>query len=209
MQYKVPQNIDLEDKIVGPFTMKQFLYLFVGGFILYGWWNYSSSYVSPSPMAIFLPLAIPLGFICFCLAVVKVNDRPFEVFVLNLFKFVFSPKQRKWTSGYVPESVILMDPLEAKDNKDEHLKTESDLDSLAKSLEEQTEELKVQTASMQAAKPAPANKPQNINLSVSDVGSAATKQQEAQSIAKPQISPANSGQPTAPAQKKGFFSFLK
>jgi len=34
MQYSVPQFIDVEDKIVGPFTAKQTLYLIIGGGIL-------------------------------------------------------------------------------------------------------------------------------------------------------------------------------
>lgn len=183
MQYKVPQNIDLEDKIVGPFTMKQFLYLFVGGFILYGWWNYSNTFVSPAPMSIFLPLAVPLGLICFCLAVVKVNDRPFEIFILNVFKFLFSPKQRKWVTGYTPEAVIMLDQLEAKQKKDEHVKSESDLDSLAKSLEQQTGEIRAKETLLPPTKQKLA-KPQSINLSVSDISSSSAKQQQAQGNVK-------------------------
>ena len=211
MQYKVPQNIDLEDKIVGPFTMKQFLYLFVGGFILYGWWNYSNTYVSPPPMTIFLVLAIPVGFLCFCMAVVKVNDRPFEIFLLNLFKFMFSPKQRKWITGYAPEAVIMLDPSEVK-KKDEHVKSESDLDSLAKSLEQQTSEIRAQDAAKQLSAGPSGVKPQSINLSVSDVASVSQKQQQAHSTLP---SPANKAMASqAPAMgsapapvKKGFLGF--
>ena len=35
MQFQVPQGIDMEDKIVGPLTLIQFLYLLVGGVIDY------------------------------------------------------------------------------------------------------------------------------------------------------------------------------
>ena len=40
MQFKVPQFLDIEDKIFGPFTFKEFAYLAGGGglcFVLYKW----------------------------------------------------------------------------------------------------------------------------------------------------------------------------
>ena len=185
--------------------MKQFLYLFVGGFILYGWYNYSSQYVNE--MAIFLPLAIPLGLLFFSLAVVKVNDRPFEFFILNSIRFLFSPKQRKWTTGYNPETVIIMDPLEAK-KEEEKIKTESDLDDLAKSLEKQNAELKAKNQQIAPIKASAAAKPERLNLSVSDINSVTTKQQQAQ--AKPANLPSQPQTPqAAPAPKKGFLSIFK
>jgi hypothetical protein len=117
MQYKVPQNIDIEDKIVGPFTMKQFLYMMVGGFILYGWWNFSNTFSSPDPLVIFMVVGLPVGLLTISLAMVKINDRPFEYFLLNMFRFLVTPKQRKWIGGYTPEPVIKMDPLEVKEKK--------------------------------------------------------------------------------------------
>ena len=191
MQYKVPQNIDIEDKIVGPFTMRQFLYLMVGGFILYGWWNYSNTFSSPPPIYVFIPIGGPVGLLCICLALVKINDRPFEYFLMNMFKFLFSPKQRKWVTGYVPEAVIKMDAIEAKQKK-EVAKTETDLDSLAKSLDQQTAEIKAKTP----LAPASITKPGAINLSVKDVNSAAQKHQEASQTQPPQA-------------KKGFLGIFK
>ena len=45
MQFKVPQFLDIEDKIFGPFTFKEFVYLAGGAglcFILYRPFEYSS-----------------------------------------------------------------------------------------------------------------------------------------------------------------------
>ncbi len=190
MQYKVPQNIDLEDKIVGPFTMRQFLYLLVGGFILYGWWNYSNQYVSPPPMIIFLIIGLPVGLLAICLALVKINDRPFEYFLLNLVKFIFSPKQRRWTTGFKIEATITMDPIEAK-KKEQEVRTESDLDSLALTLEQHKAKL---TSKNPVAARTGTAKPSNINLSVKDVDSASKKQQTAQA---------------KPPQKGGILGFFK
>jgi len=201
MQYKVPQNIDLEDKIVGPFTMKQFLYLFFGGFIVYGWWSYSNQYVNPMP--IFLALAIPLGLLCFCLAIIKINDRPFEIFLLNLAKFIFKPKQRKWKTGYIPEAVITMDPIEASKKKDQSAKTATDLDSLAKTLEHQNAKLQKDQPAPQV-NAAPAKK---VDLAVNNVAQASSNQQQAQ----PNAAPVKTTQAPAAglAQKKGILSIFK
>jgi hypothetical protein len=183
MQYKVPQNIDLEDKIVGPFTMKQFIYLLVGGTIIYGWWNYANTYVDPSPMSIFIPLALPVGLLTFCLALVKVNDRPFELFLLNIFKFIFSPKQRMWREGFKEQGVIVIDKNAEKQTKQGTVKDTSSLDDLAKTLEKQANLISQNTPQ---AKPDTTGKGQsqaetkNLNISVKDVAGASKKQAEAQ-----------------------------
>jgi hypothetical protein len=132
MQYKVPQNIDMEDKIVGPFTMKQFIYLLICGAVIYGWWNYlQSSYVDFALE--FAVVAIPVGLLGFALALVKINDRPFEYFLLNLARFIASPKHRKWQDGFEEEAVIFLNKNEKK--KEETIRDTGDLDQLAKQLE--------------------------------------------------------------------------
>lgn len=139
MQYKVPQNIDIEDKIVGPFTMKQFVYLLVGAFIIYGIYNYlSKGYDNFMPL--FIILALPIGLIAFAFVFVKINDRPFEQFIANLILFMKTPKKRIWSEGYKGEDVIVDDPtVENKD--DEKRKDNRSLDDIAKSLEAKTKTL--------------------------------------------------------------------
>ena len=84
-----------------------------------------------------------------------------------------------------------MDAIEAKQKK-EVAKTETDLDSLAKSLDQQTAEIKAKTP----LAPASITKPGAINLSVKDVNSAAQKHQEASQTQPPQA-------------KKGFLGIFK
>lgn len=177
MQYKVPQNIDLEDKIVGPFTMKQFLYLLVGGGICYGWWNYANTFVSPSPLVIFIPIGFPVGLLAFCLALVKVNDRPFEFFILSMFKFLMSPKQRRWVEGYKPETVVTLDKATEDQQKNKPSKDIRDLDELAKGLEQKTVELSAQKPPAKSS-----GKPQPVNVALNDIQSASQKQQNAQKL---------------------------
>ena len=167
MQYKVPQNIDMEDKIVGPFTMKQFLYLLVCGALIYGWWSFlQSNYVDFTIE--FVVVAIPIGLFGFALALVKINDRPFEFFILNLLRFIISPKQCKWQEGFREKAVIILDKNEKK--KEEPVRGAGDLDQLAKQLEEHAATLQAKQAVLAPPKSAAQIQKEGtkLNLSVKD-----------------------------------------
>jgi len=89
MQFKVPQNIDLEDKIVGPLTLLQFVYLMAGGLIIYiamgiihsGW---------------FWLVAIPVGIFSLALAFLKIQDQPFMHFLASAALYFVRPRERAW-----------------------------------------------------------------------------------------------------------------
>jgi len=182
VQYKVPQNIDLEDKIIGPFTMKQFIYLLVAGFIVYGWWNYlSKSYTDFTPA--FLLVGIPVGLLGAAFALVKINDRPFELFVLSILKFIFAPKQRIWQKGYTPENVIVLDK-EDQEKVETIVKDKRSLDDLARGLEIQSDTMRRQQIAKAPAKTFTQKVVGAFNLSVKDVKSATEKQGQAQGTAK-------------------------
>lgn len=80
MRYQVPQFIDIEDKVIGPLTVKQFVYLAGGAgmcFILYS--------LLPLLMAILLMAAVvPLSL---ALAFYKINNKPFIDFLESAFMF--------------------------------------------------------------------------------------------------------------------------
>ncbi|MBM2820292.1 MAG: hypothetical protein HW405_52 [Candidatus Berkelbacteria bacterium] len=90
MQYKVPQNIDLEDKIIGPLTMIQFLYLLIGGVIDYLLLTYLKGGV------VFWILAIPIAVIALSLTFIKIQDQPLSHFVKAGIAYLRSPKIRLW-----------------------------------------------------------------------------------------------------------------
>ncbi len=89
MRFQVPQFIEVEDKIFGPLTIKQFVYL-VGGaglsFILFRF--------LPLPIAIIL-IIIVIGF-SLALAFYQVNNKPLVFLVQNAFGYYFSEKLYLW-----------------------------------------------------------------------------------------------------------------
>lgn len=88
-QFKVPQNIDMEDRIIGKFTLKQFGFLAVGGTIAY-----IALMKLPEPLN--LVVGITLGVFSFALAVIKVQDRPLPEFLISLLFFTIKPRERSW-----------------------------------------------------------------------------------------------------------------
>ena len=89
MRFEVPQFIDVEDKVFGPFTFKQFVYLAGGGGIAVVLW-------------VFVPklLAIPLilGAVGFALALAfyKKNNKPFIFLLESMFKYATSARLYIW-----------------------------------------------------------------------------------------------------------------
>ena len=131
-QYKVPQNIDLEDKIVGPFTMKQFAYLMGGGLLIYSFYQIFLDYVNGVMYTVIA--SIPVAILAMCLTFVKINDRPFENFIINLFAYIFSKKHRIWHQNYTPSAVVIKTTVKQKAVSDSGDK-QATLDEIATSLD--------------------------------------------------------------------------
>jgi hypothetical protein len=98
MQFKVPQNIDLEDKIIGPLTLVQFIYLITGGIIIY----ISFSVFSP---IVFWPIAIIVGLLSLTLAFIKIQDQPFSRFLASMALFFVRPQKRVWNKEIALEEI--------------------------------------------------------------------------------------------------------
>lgn len=99
MQYKVPQKIDLEDKLIGPLTLKQFIYLLAGGMIDYLLYSTVSGFFGWLLIFVVTLLAVAFAF-------VKVQEQPFSYLVLALFNYFGRPKLRLWDKEAEVERVV-------------------------------------------------------------------------------------------------------
>ncbi len=88
-QFTVPQFIDVEDKIIGPITVRQFILLTIGGLIIFLEFKLSD-------MTLFIFLALPTFAVFGTLAFLKVNGMPFHYFILNALETLKKPKLRIW-----------------------------------------------------------------------------------------------------------------
>jgi hypothetical protein len=107
--YKVLQDIEAEDKILGPLTLRQFIYGLICAFLLYICFicfSKGASYL----LAIFLPPALFTGF--FALPFGK--DQPTEVWALAKIRFLFKPRRRIWDQSGIKELVTVTVPKKAE-----------------------------------------------------------------------------------------------
>ena len=89
MRYQVPQFIEVEDKIFGPLTIKQFVYLAGGAGVCL-------AAFTTLPFLVAVLVALPVGGLALALAFYKVNGRPFVVALEHAFSYFFSHKLYLW-----------------------------------------------------------------------------------------------------------------
>jgi hypothetical protein len=91
MQFRVPQFIDIEDKVFGPFTLKQFGYMAGAGGLSFLIWTFI-------PIKFLAVLVIiPVASLFIALAFVQFNNRPFGELLENAFAYYTNPKLYTWT----------------------------------------------------------------------------------------------------------------
>lgn len=88
-QFTVPQFIDVEDKIIGPITVRQFIIMIIGGLFLFLEYKLSD-------FAFFLFIGIPTALVFLVFAFVKVNGVGFHYFILNIIETLKKPALRSW-----------------------------------------------------------------------------------------------------------------
>lgn len=88
-QFQVPQFITVEDKIIGPFTIKQFLYLGSAALLIVGLYQLFIGFI-------FYTLAILIGALGASLAFLKINQQPLPLIIKNFFFYLIRPKLYIW-----------------------------------------------------------------------------------------------------------------
>lgn len=88
-QFQVPQFIEHEARLIGPFTVKQTALLGGTGAILFVLWFVLETWL-------FFVLGIPLALIVLLLGFMKVNGRPLLDFFSSFFSFFISPQLFIW-----------------------------------------------------------------------------------------------------------------
>jgi hypothetical protein len=89
MRFQVPQFIEVEDKIFGPFTFKQFVYLLGGAGLCY------VLYVL-LPLFMAILLITPVVGLSLALAFYKVNNKPFVSVLEAGLRYMINPKLYIW-----------------------------------------------------------------------------------------------------------------
>lgn len=96
MQFQVPQFIEVEDKIFGPLTFKQFVYVTGGAGAAYLLWRVFPVYIAG-------PLILGVGGLAAALAFMQWNGRPFILGIENAFYYLIHSKLYLWNNERKPK----------------------------------------------------------------------------------------------------------
>ncbi|MBU1090185.1 PrgI family protein [Patescibacteria group bacterium] len=95
MQFKVPQNVQIEDRILPFMTLRQFVIVGVGGgftYLIYLMLEQQSSQV-------WMPPVFALGLLTVAVAFLKIRGIPFVSFILLLFERYLNETKRVWVKS--------------------------------------------------------------------------------------------------------------
>lgn len=97
MRFQVPQFIDIEDKIFGPFTFRQFIFLIGGAGMIFVFYKLL-------PLWIGIFFIIPIAGLTICLVFVKINSKPFIYYLEAAFNYYISSKLYVWKQRLVKKN---------------------------------------------------------------------------------------------------------
>ncbi|MBI3331820.1 PrgI family protein [Candidatus Peregrinibacteria bacterium] len=149
---KIPQNVYIEDRIVGPLTLKQTLIMAAGGgfsYALYGTISKAYGSVSlPVTILVWIPAVIAVAF-----ALIKINDLSLTRICFLLLEKFHKPATRTWTprrgiSINIRTHVIKEDTEKLKEHAEEQAKsdrTKERIKELSSILDQGTEALDEET----------------------------------------------------------------
>lgn len=107
MLFNVPQFIDIEDKIVGPFTAKQLGWMAIAGILLLIAW-------SSLDAAAFIIAAMIICALFGALAFYRPYNQPFQKFIMSGFSYFSKPKVYLWQRHYENIGKISKGPSQKK-----------------------------------------------------------------------------------------------
>jgi hypothetical protein len=105
--YKVPQDVEAEDKLIGPFSFRQFVYLIIA--VASG---AASIFLVPAvfPLPLLAIATIPVFVLFAVIALPLRKDQPMELYVLAMVRFFLKPKRRIWSPDGTTTGVVIEAP---------------------------------------------------------------------------------------------------
>lgn len=90
-QYKVPQNVESEDTILGQLTIKQFIYVVIA----VGWGFLCWRILGVAPLVAIL-LILPISGPLLALGLIRREGQSFETYFVAMIRFMLVPRKRQW-----------------------------------------------------------------------------------------------------------------
>lgn len=102
--YKVPQDVEADDKLIGPFSFRQFIYLIIVAMAGALAWGLAQLFIGlaiiPLPIILFFgTLALPLR-----------KDQPMEIYMAAMVSFYLKPRKRLWDPEGIESMIEIIAP---------------------------------------------------------------------------------------------------
>jgi len=113
--YKVPQDVEADDKLIGPFSFRQFIYLIAVVLAGVAAWGLAQLFIGlviiPLPIIIFFgALALPLR-----------KDQPMEVYMAAMVSFYLKPRKRLWDPEGIETVIEITAPKTYEESRTKNL----------------------------------------------------------------------------------------
>lgn len=109
--YKVPQDVEAEDKLIGPFGFRQFIYLLIAAFGCFVAYVLAQIFIG----LVLIPLPIILFFIGIALPLRK--DQPTEVYLAAILQYRLKSKRRMWKPDGIISTVEILAARKIEDHR--------------------------------------------------------------------------------------------
>ena len=102
--YKVPQDVEAEDRLLGPFTFRQFVYLLIAAIA----GALAAALFQIFPLLALLPAPVIFFFLVLALPLKK--DQPMETYLAAIVSFYMKPNTRFWRPGQGETTIQITAP---------------------------------------------------------------------------------------------------
>ncbi|MBR2754079.1 PrgI family protein [Candidatus Saccharibacteria bacterium] len=110
-QYKVPQDVEADDKLLGPFSFRQFVYLLIAG----GLAALAVGLFQLFPLLAIIP--VPFILLLVALALPLKKDQPMETYLAALVSYYLKPRTRFWTPGQKDSTITVTAPKKVEESR--------------------------------------------------------------------------------------------
>ena len=110
-QYKVPQDVEADDKLIGPFSFRQFVYLLIAG----GCVAAAVGLFQIFPLLAIIPVLPALLMLVLALPLKK--DQPMETYLAALVSYYLKPRKRVWVPGQRESTILITAPKIVEESK--------------------------------------------------------------------------------------------
>lgn len=110
-QYKVPQDVEADDKLLGPFSFRQFVYLLIAGGLI----ALAVGLFQLFPLLAIIPLPPVLLFVALALPLKK--DQPMETYLVAIVSYYLKPRTRFWMPGQRESTIRITAPKKVEESR--------------------------------------------------------------------------------------------